>query len=647
MQTQFLQRYAPHSLHLLFHPADTGNPNYDFNTHLEKFGNRRISLNSSADNRRLYSGNITRIDLESTQLIGGRVLGRVEIDLGSVNEAEQQYKILSVPYAQQKLDNLDNAIEFVRIVKQAVSAGVEADPRSLQIWASWTYDEIKKRYAEVLRDNSGLAQRAKTSQADAVTLAGFKAKIVQNVLTDLAALARELTAITASNEERLLDEPKTFESLRRKDKLSPAERRELFEQRYREVMCIQDHSSVFASELKSICSKISPAQLSGIIHDEETQFQSHMNDLVDSGKYSDETLEILQDAHERVTEQYSEGGVVSLHMSDGERFVVDGTLEDDVSEEYLPADARPIAAELHQLFSDGEDLETIDKYIELSLNRMYGDPTDRQARVSRTVRSIRTTQAPTRQYPGGTCHPSKPVRTRSSLFEHTYTVSVYPNREERQYVREVLDILVENMQRDFILRSMNRSNAFRKFHNLIAKAADLRQLIGIIQDAYQARLRNVISIKMFTALNTLYECKRANFESTPAQIKKEDNGNVRTFVPAIPVIAMAKHIPVRQLRMLASRIHTLPSQEQERVRKIFRQERSEVYERIVNGLANIIRTASQSKRMYLRFAFYVDRKTGQPNEAHNMIHLLTAQDTALLWQQLKESAGVDQPATAA
>ncbi len=647
MQTQFLQRYAPHSLHLLFHPADTGNPNYDLNTHLEKFGNRRISLNSSADNRRLYTGNITRIDLESTQLIGGRVLGRVEIDLGSVDEAEQQYKILSVPYAQQKLDNLENAIEFVRIIKQAVSAGVEADPRSLQIWASWAYDEINKRYAEVLRTNSALAQRAKTTPADASTLAGFKAKIIQDVLTELASFARELTAITTTNEDRLLDEPRVFELLRKQEKLSPAERRELFEQRYREVMFIEDQSSPFASELKSICSKISPAHLSGIINDAEAQFQSYLTDLADSGKYSDETLEILQDTHERVTEQYSEGGVVSLHMSDGEKFVVDGTLEEDVSEEYLPADARPIAAELRQLFCDGEDLETIDNYIELSLNRIYGDPSDKQARVSRTMRSIGTRQAPTRQYADGTCHPSKPVRTRMSLFEYTYSVSVYPNREERQYVREVLDILVENMQRDFILRSMNRSNAFRKFHNLIANAADLRKLIGIIQEAYQARLQNAISIKMFTALNTLYECRRANFESTPARIKKEENGTVRTFVPAIPVIAMAKQIPVRQLRRLASIIHTLPAQEQERVRKIFRQERLDVYERIVSGLTTMIRTASQSKRMYLRFAFYVDRKTGRPNEAHNMIHLLTTADTALLWQQLKESAGLDQPAVAA
>ena len=51
---------------------------------------------------------------------------------------------------------------------------------------------------------------------------------------------------------------------------------------------------------------------------------------------------------------------------------------------------------------------------------------------------------------------------------------------------------------------------------------------------------------------------------------------------------MAKQIPVRQLRMLASRIHTLPSQEQERVRKIFRQERPEVF---MKGLLAVSRTS--------------------------------------------------------
>lgn len=646
MQTQFLNLYAPTSLYLLFHPADTGNPNYDFNTHLDKFANRRINSDISAtNNRKLFSGNLTRIDLESNQLVGGRVIGRVEIDLGPADEAEQQHKILSIPYAQKRLNHIEDAIELVRVITQAVCAGVEPDPRSLQVWASWAYDEINKRYAQVLRSNSALAQRAQTSDADARTLAEFKAPIIQEVLTELASIARELAAITATREDRLFEEPQILELLSRQEKLSPAERRELFEQRFWELLSVEDPLPLFVSELKSICSKLSPAHSSGIVYDEEAQFQSHLTRLANSGQYSDDQLEALQDSHERVTEQYSEDGVVSLHMSDGERFVVEGTLEEDVTEEYLPADAKPIARDLVALFCDGENLETLERFVELSLNRLYGDPADKSLRVSRTMRSIGMKQEPTRQYPDGTCHPNKPVRNRVSLFEYTYPVSVDPNREQRQYVREVLTILLQNMQRDFILRSMNRSTTFRQFHNRIAKASDLRTLIDVIKEAYQARLQKLINIKMFTALNTLYECKRANIESIALRITEQRDGTLRTFMPAIPVIAMAEQIPVPKLRTLAITLHTLPPQEQERVRKLFCQKRPDVYACILNGLSKRIRNSSQAKRMYYRFAFYVDRKTGRPNEPHNMIHLLTAADTATLWQQLKQSSGVDQPTT--
>lgn len=646
MQTQFLNLYAPTSLYLLFQPADTGNPNFDFQTHLEKFANPRKNSDLSAtNNRKLFNGNLTRIDLESNQLIGGRVIGRVEIDLGPADEAEQQHKILSIPYAQKRLNNIEDATEFVRVITQAVCAGVQPDPRSFQVWASWAYDEINKRYAQVLRNNTALAQRAKTSEADAHTLADFKAAIIQEVLTELASIARELTATTATHEDRLFDEPEVFDLQPREEKLSSTERRELFEQRYWEVMSSEDALPVFVSELKLICSKLSPQHSSGIIYDEEAQYQSHLKRLADSGQYSDEQLEALHDSHERVTEQYNEDGVVSLHMSDGEKFVVDGTLEDDVTEDYLPPNAKRIARDLLTLFCDGETLETLEHFVELSLNRVYGDPTDKSLRVSRTVRSIGMRNEPTRQNPDGTCHPSKPVGTRTSLFEYTYTVSVDPNREERQYVRQVLEILLQNMQRDFLLRSLNRSSTFRQFHNRITNACELRTLVDVIKDAYQARLQKLINIKMFTALNTLYECKRANFESTGLRITEDRNGRLRTFVPAIPVIALAEQIPVPELRTLAITMHTLPQQEQERVRKLFRQKRPEVYARILDGLSTRIQNSSQAKRMYYRFAFYVDRKTGRPNEPHNMIHLLTAADTATLWQQLKQSTGVDQPTT--
>jgi hypothetical protein len=202
------------------------------------------------------------------------------------------------------------------------------------------------------------------------------------------------------------------------------------------------------------------------------------------------------------------------------------------------------------------------------------------------------------------------------------------------------------MQRDFILRSMNRSHAFRTFHNQIASASDLRSLIDVIKEAYQARLRRIISIKMFTALNTLYGCKRANFESNPLRITKERDGQLHIFMPAVPVMAMAKQVTLHTLRddllNLVTTLHTLPAQEQERVRKLFREEHPDVYQRIIKGLTTRISTASQSKKLYFRFAFYVDRKTG-PNEPHSMIHLLTATDTAAIWQQLKKSTGVGQP----
>lgn len=643
MQTHLLQRYAPNSLHLLFHPKDTGNPNFDFTNHLQQFANRRINSDSAVQSVREklrlqpnYSGNLTRIDLESIQVIGGRVLGRVEIDLGSADGDEQNYKILTVPYAEKQLaDNNDDAVEFVRVIKAAVSAGVEADPRSLQIWASYGYDEIRRRYAEVLRNNPGIAKRASTSPTDAEALAEFKNTIIQDVLTELNRLAMELTATTATKEDRLLDEPETYEVFStHQEQLTAEEKQNLFDLRYSELFYHHESGNPFTAELRAICSKLSPAHASGIVHDQEAQFQSYMNDMADSG-LGDEGLEALQQSHERVTEQYSEGGVVSLHMSDSERFVVEGTLEEDVTIEYLPYEARDIALAIREqflqgvkLFSSNPDEDTIDSYIETALNRLYGNPADKQARVNRTVRRVTT------------------VKGQRSLVEYTLTKSVYPNGEEREYCREILDILIEAMQRDFVFRNINRSKPFRTFYNAIENAPDVRSVIEAIQRAYQAREQRTINVKMFTTLSTMYRVKRARLESTAIRVTKQIDGRIRTFIPATWVVELAKRIPTKDLRKLASAMHTLPDQERERISRLIRAHRSDLYYAILNGLLDRVEDASQAKRMYFRFAFYQDRKTGRPNEPHNMIHLLTQADTAAVWERLIELSGVAEPAAA-
>ena len=407
--------------------------------------------------------------------------------------------------------------------------------------------------------------------------------------------------------------------------------------RHASATVFHDHEpgNPFAAELRAICSKLSPAHASGIVHDEEAQFQSYLTEVSESGKLEDEALEALQASHERVTEQYTEGGVVSLHMSDSERFVVEGTLEEDVTLEYLPSEARGIARAIRQSFLKGDKVfsnnpedDTIDSYIEKALDRIYGNPKDKTARVNRTVRRVTT------------------IEGQRSPVEYTLTKSVYPNGEEREYCREILDILIEGMQRDFILRSMNRSKVFRTFYNAIENATDVRSLVEIIQDAFQARLAKTINVKMFTTLNTIYAVKRARLESTAMRVTKEVAGQVRTFIPAVPVIELAKRIPTRELRKLATAMHTLPNQERERISRLICTNRSELYSAILDGLLKIVESASQGKRMYLRFAFYQDRQTGRPNEPHNMIHLLTAADTAIVWKRLIELSGVAQPLAA-
>ena len=643
LQLHLLERYAPNSLQLLFHPRDTGNPHFDFTNHLQQYANRKIDSDSAIASVRAsqrlqptYSGNLRRIDLESHQLVGGRVLGRVEIGLASPDDDERNYKILTVPYAEKHLGTNGDAIELVRVIKAAVSAGVEPDPRSLQIWATWAYDEIKHRYARVLHDNPTLAKRAATSPTDTETLAEFKRNIIRDVLTEINTLAMELTAITTTNEDRLFDEPEVHEfSSIRNQQLTPQERKDLFELRYSELFHDDEPVNSFAAELRAICSKLSPAHASGTSHDDEAQFQSFLSDVYQSGKLDDDGLEALQTSHERVIEQWSEGGVVSLHMSDSERFVVEGTLEEDVTFEYLPVEARSIALAIRQSFLAGAKVfsndpkdDTIDSYIETALDRLYGNPADKRARVNRTVRRVTT------------------IAGERSPFEYTLTKSVYPNADDREYCRAILDILIEGMQRDFILRTINRSKLFRTFYNAIDNVSDGRSLKAIIQDAYQARLAHTINIKMFTTLNTLYTVKRARLDSTLLRLTDDVDGRVRTLMPAVPVIELARTIPPKKLRTLAIAMHTLPHQEPEKISRFLQANRPALYKAILIGLLKIVAEATQKKRMYLRFAFYKNPQTGRPNEPHNMIHLLTAADTEIVWKKLIELSGVPKPATA-
>lgn len=588
MQPQFLQIFAPHSLHLLYRPQDTGNPGFDMGEHIARNGNRRI-------------------DIESTQLIGGRVIGHIEHALGPADEADQQNRILTIPYAEKQLGTTADAAELIRVIKEAVSAGVESDPRSHQIYASWAYEQCKTRP-------------------------------VGEVLKELAMMAMEMTAITATHEEQLEDEPEVFEfhgpvhCFTDTDPTGNKEQRQrearhIFEQRCEEILDQRETTDPFASELRSITDKLPRHHSVTNLRDEEVQFQEYLADLSDDK--SSDTLEALQESHERVTEQYDEGGVVSLHMSESERFIVDGTLDDDVDATYLPSEVAPLVDEMREMFvlgipfsSNNPEQETIEAYLAFRLNQIYGDPSDERNRARRTMRGVGT--------------------SKNGLFDYVYTVSAYPNREERQYVTEVLEQIMENMKRDFILNTMNRSATFRRFMMQIETATDPKDLRAMIQEAYKARQSGSLTIKMFTALTAIYRVTVARLDSTP--VRTYVGG--KTYVRATPTIDLSRTIPTEDLGQLATQLQTLPVIEREPVRTLFRKSRPSVYGRIRDNVSNIVKSASPKKLMYLRFALFEDAKTGKVNEPQRTFHLLCRDDRTAIWKQLQEATRLAKPAAA-
>lgn len=801
LQTAFLKRYAPTSLILLYRPEDTGSPGHDIGQHISQFSAHRI-------------------DIEETQLIGGRVIGHIEHDLGPADEAELQSRICTIGYAERKLDSNPNAVEFVRVIKECAG---DTDPRSLQIWASWAYEEIRKD-TNSYDSTSGL------------TPDEHKAQVVSDVLTKLGRMAMELTAVTATSEEQLLEEPEVYEFFGPQhcytDGDDEKERDNLFELRCRELLDRQDTTNPFTAELNFINSKISHCSTATIRRSDSEIYESYLHDEGVSAK----DLETMVEDFERITEQYTEDGATSLHMSDGERFIVDGTIEEDIDADYLPMQVAAIVSEVKELFvngtkrsSENKDDFSIDSFIANQLDRLYGSKADPEARRVRTIRTIASLpselisriqdfaaaarktldseqnaarlrikllsalrkfakEALTPQYRElalnqlavknaaafaiasqnwtnelplptllllGLMRQGKALRAeietvfrmipaiakgavtmdRPGVYEFEETISIYVNADERRYCEDVLQQILQNMGRDVILNAQRRSPLFRRFAQTIDNATDTRTLIAAIQEAFQARKDDKLTVKLFTALDTLYQAKRSALEAQPLRLNAKDDrlyaqhtcalivGNMRrnmlrtfggskefasltstierssdsntltralelareqqakghftkrmvemlttlhetktallnahpltrpiaddrVFSVSISLTNEALTIPTGKLRQLATRIHTLPLQEKERVRAVLQQARPALYDKIKTGLAAIVRSASKAKLMYLRFAFYEDRTTGAPNEPHNMIHLLTQDDKAQIWQSLKTRSGMPKPTRA-
>lgn len=584
----------------IFNPVSTGSPRFDLYNHLSK-----LPQNS-------------RIDFEEHSVIGNLIF-RVEPDICGEDERDAEAKIVSIPYAERVLGNLEDAIEFIRCVK--LIAGDDARSFNLQIIASHYYKEVR---------------------------AG---RPVNEVLKEMGLLAIQLNAVTATIEERQFDDP--IETEIEIDynnygaQLSLSDRRASFDVRASEVLGETEvERSVFELELR-IASRFQSHTSGFQAYDEFAAYFQEKERTIETI----EELDLLYESFDAAYSQYDEGHVVSLHMSDGEKVIVVGSLDDDINEEDLPEESRHLAKELFKLFIKGFPL--IDcGYVsnesgveEVTLQSFMRDPkTGERFSLPVTVfgldtwldyaideafneRVIRTSRklivVPVVRKDDGAI-----VRTR--LHEQTSTIEVCPHAVEREQTRAVLEILLERWKADFHLRGLNRNAAYRKLISRLNKTRDTAEIAQIKKEAWQEKEENRLSIKLFTSLMTKASVRSKVLESVPLKETRSTNNGARKFVVIQPLLNRIPKLIGRMLGDFAFEMNKLPRQEKERVRNSFPILNPYLYSRILDGLLTELENASPKRLSYFRWAFYPGNKPEHP------IHVLTREDQQAAWDLLKE-----------
>lgn len=556
----------------------------------------------------------------------------------------QEVKIAALEYAARRLGNPEDAAEFIRCLH--LIAGREPSAIYLQQLASHYYAEAKHRP-------------------------------VGEVLKEMGLLGLEMAAVTATNEQlefggeeetegiapMVLDGHESFLSDDKDARLSVSERRARWMERAARVLGEDDRAQrgrLFDDEVRAQDRLVYRKSARNFDYD---KYSEHLSE-VSAATGGDDEFGAYLSSFERAYEQYDEGLAVSLHMSDGERKIACGDLDDDIDEESLPAVARHLGQELRRLYAGGFPLHDRGAGEGVILNHFARDPQTRERvsfpvtvygidtwmdaaidetfgeRVARTLRRYIWLPDTKREARQGT---DERILHRSRLHEQTETVDVCPNPEERAETRELLEILLQKLRRDYHTRGLNVCATYRDLTVRLGAARDTGAIAALKREAWQHKETGRLSVKLFTAFNTHAIVRQASLEAEPlreARTHRVVGGEgftmtqtfaegVRQFIVAQPALNMIPRLMGKTVGKFASALQQLPRQEQERVRREFREENPRLYERVRDGLRAELEGASVKKLCYFRWAFYAGNKPDHP------VHTLTREDQAAAWELLK------------
>jgi hypothetical protein len=525
LSLNILREFAPVNSPLLAYRIDsTGSPMHDWARHIA-------------------ANELFRRDLEETSLLGGNVVVRAA--LGDEKPALERVKILSLAYAARVFGSVEDAKEFVHCVQ------LIADPLAAQ----FELEQIASHYYRECR-----------------------ARTVAEVLKEMAFLGMEMTRVTAEinnleiggtekpiGEIKLTAEDETRVRLAQKN-LPP----------------LPEQTPNFDAEMKAIENRLSRGFLTKAHCNEYAAFY-----LNESGK----TLEELDEDYRRFEahEQYTEDGLLGMKMSGSSHTEVVLELDAEITAEYLPLNVQPLASRLQHIFVGYEIggksaqsaryfmaclriensdniraseafrlnatfMETekphlsefsltplsraeISEWIDLQLDAIYSREV---VRTARRVSALKT---------------GEPV-------EYVVSQTVNPDFDEKQYACTVLQILLEQMERDFHLVHLRRNEVYQNIYLKIRSAKDTAVLAQTADAARRAKEEKRLNLKEYTALST---------------IAKSQFGRLNTARPSAALYRLEKEIGAADSRKIgylkwamyganqpAHPVHSLPKQEVQR-----------------------------------------------------------------------------------
>jgi len=493
--------------------------------------------------RHIEHNKLFRRELEENSVLGGNVVVRtVE---GDEQPALERVKILSLSYATRVFGNAEDAKEFVRCVKAI------ADPQAAQ----FELEQIASHYYRECRGRN-----------------------VTEVLKEMAMLGMEMTRVTASINELEIE---TTETEIGEFKLTPADEKRVRDAQ-KNLSSLPEPTPNFDAEMQAVKNKLTRGSLSKANQDEFAAYY-----LTDEGK----SIEQIDDDFRRFEahEQYDEDGLLGLRMSGSQYTEVVLELDAEITAEYLPETVQPLAKMLQLVFVGYEiggraaqaarhfiacrKIETGDNIRAREAFRLY-KPFVEAAMPSRAEFSVLPL---TRNeilewidlnldvlYSREVVRSARRVTTgkNGEFLEFTVNQTVNPDFDEKQYASQILQILLEQTERDFHLSSLRRNAVYQSIYLQIRRAKDTATLSQTAEIGRKAKDEKRLILKEYTALSTVAKSQFARLaDSRPSsalyRLEKEINQADSRKIGYLKWAMYGVNQP-------AHPVHSLPKQEVQR-----------------------------------------------------------------------------------